>query len=72
MIYKIKKTILPQGENESEVLVFEVDDNVFLNKQPKKFKDLFLSLQSNHTAEFDNCHVMLYPNTGRLVVTEII
>ena len=73
MIYEVK--------NDTETL--QIDDNVFFDKQPKEFRQLYESarivetkdaagnvtdtIQTNNI-EFDNCYVEIYEN-GRVIIT---
>lgn len=73
MIYEVKK--------DTETL--QIDDNVFFDKQPKEFRQLYESarivetkdaagnvtdtIQTNNI-EFDNCYVEIYEN-GRVIIT---
>ncbi len=58
MIYTVKK-------DEQE---FEVDDNVFFEKQSKAFRDVFESTRQGDIAEFDNCYATLLMN-NRIIIT---
>jgi len=73
MIYQIKK----------DGTTLKIDDNVFFDKQPKEFRQLYDnarmveikdadgnvtgSTQTNN-AEFDNCYIEVYEN-GRVIIT---
>ena len=73
MIYEVKK--------DSKTL--KIDDNIFFDKQPKEFRQLYDNarmvefkdengnvtdtIQTN-TAEFDNCFVEVFEN-GRVIIT---
>ncbi|MFT3993852.1 MAG: hypothetical protein QM660_06065 [Dysgonomonas sp.] len=58
MIYEIVK-----GKD-----TFEIDDNVFFNRQIKEFKTIFEELAQDNIAAFDNCSVLVFAN-GKIVVT---
>lgn len=61
MIHKVKK----------DNAVFEIDDNVLFERQPKKFRELFNQSQIDNIADFDNCNVLIL-YTGRVIITEKI
>lgn len=73
MIYEVKK----------DDVTLEVDDNVFFDRQPKEFRQLYESARIVETkdddgnvigttqtdnVEFDNCYVEIYEN-GRVIIT---
>jgi len=73
MIYEVKKG--------TETL--QIDDNVFFNKQPKEFRQLYDNARivktkdeddnvtgttQTNNAEFDNCYIEIYEN-GRVIIT---
>lgn len=73
MIYEVKK--------DTETL--QIDDNVFFDKQPKEFRQLYdnarivetrdddgnvIGTTQTNNVEFDNCHVEIYEN-GRVIIT---
>lgn len=73
MIYQVKK-----GE-----VALQIDDNIFFDKQPKEFRQLYDSARIEETkdedgnvtgttlsdnVEFDNCFVEVFEN-GRVIIT---
>lgn len=73
MIYEVKK----------DDVTLEVDDNVFFDRQPKEFRQLYESARivetkdddgnvigttQTNNVEFDNCYVEIYEN-GRVIIT---
>lgn len=73
MIYQVTK------DNQT----LEIDDNVFFDKQPAAFRQMYesarivemkdekgnvITTMQNDNAEFDNCHVQVYGN-GRVIIT---
>lgn len=58
MIYTVQK------DNQ----VFEIDDNIFFDKQPKGFRDIYLSAKQGDVVEMDNCYVIVL-KTGRIMIT---
>lgn len=73
MIYQVKK--------DSQTL--EIDDNVFFDKQPKGFRQMYEAARiveskdedgnvtgtmQTDNVEFDNCHVEVFEN-GRVIIT---
>ncbi|MDR1503673.1 MAG: hypothetical protein LBT43_14600 [Prevotella sp.] len=73
MIYEVKK----------DDVTLEVDDNVFFDRHPKKFRQLYESARivetkdddgnvigttQTNNVEFDNCYVEIYEN-GRVIIT---
>ncbi|MDR1717436.1 MAG: hypothetical protein LBS20_16505 [Prevotella sp.] len=73
MIYEVKKG--------TETL--QIDDNVFFNKQPKEFRQLYDNARivktkgeddnvtgtaQTNNAEFDNCFIEVFEN-GRVIIT---
>lgn len=59
MIYEVKK----------DSITLDIDDNVFFDRQPAKFRELFAKLKENDSARFDNCDVLVL-NNGRVIITE--
>lgn len=71
MIYKIIKTIPAQVEGEdSETVELVVDDLISFNDQSAEFKALFKSISQNDMAEFDNAEVILFPESGRVIISK--
>jgi hypothetical protein len=71
MIYELIKTVDPQTEGqENKVIVLEVDDLIPFNKQTNEFKDLFKSIAQDNMAEFDNANVVLFPESGRVIISK--
>lgn len=71
MIYKIIKTIPAQVEGEdSETVELVVDDLISFNDQSAEFKALFKSINQNDMAEFDNAEVILFPESGRVIISK--
>lgn len=86
MIYKVTKTLQPkieEGESEIRIVSLEIDDNVFFDKQPEEFRQLYDSDRIMETkdedgnvtgtiqkdnVEFDNCFVEVFEN-GRVIIT---
>ncbi|WP_419032881.1 hypothetical protein [Dysgonomonas gadei] len=73
MIYEVKK----------DDVTLEVDDNVFFDRQPKEFRQLYdnarivetkdddgnvIGTTQTNNVEFDNCYVEIYEN-GRVIIT---
>ncbi|GAB6120998.1 hypothetical protein [Dysgonomonas termitidis] len=73
MIYQVTK------DNQT----LEIDDNVFFDKQPKEFRQMYqtvriietkdvkgnvITTMQTNNAEFDNCFVEVFEN-GRVIVT---
>ncbi|MBF0649171.1 hypothetical protein IR083_10095 [Dysgonomonas sp. GY75] len=73
MIYQVKKSDI----------ILEIDDNIFFDKQPKEFRQLYDNARivetkdekgnvtgttQTNNAEFDNCYVEVYEN-GRVIIT---
>ena len=73
MIYQVKK-----GDQ-----TLQIDDNIFFDKQPKEFRQLYDNARIVETkdedgnvtgttlsdnVEFDNCYVEVYDN-GRVIIT---
>ena len=74
MIYEVKK----------DDVTLEVDDNVFFDRQPKEFRQLYDNARivetkdnegnvsgttQTNNIEFDNCYIQVYDN-GRVIITE--
>ncbi|MFV0310526.1 MAG: hypothetical protein ACK5KN_02615 [Dysgonomonas sp.] len=64
-------------------ITLQIDDNVFFDKQPKEFRQIYetaritefkdedgnvINTILSDNAEFDNCHVEVYEN-GRVIIT---
>lgn len=71
MIYKLIKTIDPQMEGEDcKIITLEVDDLIPFHRQTDEFKDLFKSISQNNIAEFDNVDVVLFSESGRVIISK--
>ncbi|MDR2954403.1 MAG: hypothetical protein LBV43_04915 [Prevotella sp.] len=70
MIYKLIKTIDSQMKGEDcKIITLEVDDLIPFNQQTDEFKDLFKSISQNNIAEFDNAIIVLFPESGRVIIS---
>lgn len=71
MIYKITKTIPAETEEgDSNIIELEVDDLVPFNRQPAEFRTLFSSISQNNIAGFDKTDVILFPESGRVIISK--
>lgn len=71
MIYKIIKTSPAQAEGEdNKTIELEINDLIPFNGQSSDFKDLFNSINQNNIAEFDNADVILFPESGRVIISK--
>jgi len=69
MKYEVIKTDLPEIEgDEPKVHKFKIDDMVLFTDQPKNFRKKFNELSHDGQAEFDNARVILFTESGRVII----